>query len=138
VIWLLDTNTIAYALKYQGGVRDRINEVALRGDRVVTTVVVAAELLYGAERSARREENRRQIHTALARITPMPFTLSAAEHYARLKAHLASRGKLKARIDLLVAAAALDVGATLVTHDGDLVTEDMPDHLQVVDWYTQE
>jgi predicted nucleic acid-binding protein len=68
----------------------------------------------------------------------VPFTLSAGEHYARLKARLASRGKLKARIDLLVAAAALDVGATLVTHDRDLVTEDMPDNLQVVDWYTEE
>ncbi len=76
MIWLLDTNTISCALKYQGGVRERINEAALRGDRVVTTVVVAAELLYGAERSARREDNRRQIHLALARITPMPFTLN--------------------------------------------------------------
>lgn len=52
MICLLDTNTIIYALKYQGGVRERINLAGLRGEQLVTSAVVAAELLYGAERSA--------------------------------------------------------------------------------------
>jgi tRNA(fMet)-specific endonuclease VapC len=135
VIWLLDTNTIIYALKYQGGVRERINLAGLRGEQLVTSAVVAAELLYGAERSARRDENRKEIHKALSGIKPLPFTLAAAEHYARLKFHLASKGKLKGRIDLLAAAAALDVGATLVTHDGDFDPRDMPSDLKLDDWY---
>ncbi|MES1204459.1 MAG: type II toxin-antitoxin system VapC family toxin [Pseudomonadota bacterium] len=65
MIWLLDTNTIIYALKYQGGVRERINLAGLRGEELVTSAVVAAELLSGAERSARRDENRKEVHKAL-------------------------------------------------------------------------
>ena len=34
MIWLLDTNTIIYALKYQGGVRERINLAGLRGEQL--------------------------------------------------------------------------------------------------------
>ena len=56
MIWLLDTTTIIYALKYQGGVRERINLAGLLGEQLVTSAVVAAELLYGAERSARPDD----------------------------------------------------------------------------------
>jgi tRNA(fMet)-specific endonuclease VapC len=135
VIWLLDTNTIIYALKYQGGVRERINLAGLRGEQLVTSAGVAAELLYGAERSARRDENRKEVHKALSGIKPLPFTLTTAEHYARLKFHLASKGRPKGRIDLLAAAAALDAGATLVTHDGDFDPRDMLPELKIEDWY---
>jgi predicted nucleic acid-binding protein len=57
-------------------------------------------------------------------------------HYARLKAELAARGNLKARMDLLIAAAALDVGATLVTYDGDFDPKVMPPELTIENWYT--
>lgn len=135
MIWLLDTNTIIYALKYEGGVRERINLAGLRGEQLVTSAVVAAELLYGVERSARRDENRREVHKALSGIRPLPFTLTTAEHYARLKFQVASKGKMKARIDLMAAAAALDAGATLVTHDRDFDPSDMPPELKIDDWY---
>jgi len=52
---------------------------------LVTSAVVAAELLYGAERSSRPDENRKEVHKALSGIKPLPFTLATAEHYARLK-----------------------------------------------------
>ncbi len=133
MIWLLDTNIIAYALKRTGGVRERVNEAALRGDQVVTSVVTFAELLYGAERSARREENRREILTGIARIRIISFGPSMAERYASIKAALARRGKLKDRRDLMIAATAVDIGATLVTHDGDF--SDLAADLTVRDWY---
>ncbi len=52
--WLLDTNIIAYALNDVGSVRTRLNEAA-RAGRVLTSIVVVAELMYGVERSTRRE-----------------------------------------------------------------------------------
>jgi predicted nucleic acid-binding protein len=52
VIYLLDTNTLVYALNRQGGVRERVNDAAL-SSRLATSSIVVAELLYGAGRSMR-------------------------------------------------------------------------------------
>ena len=65
----------------------------------------------------------------------MPFTLATAEHFARLMASLAARGKPATRIDLMIAASAVEMNATLVTHDRDLLSAPIPE-LRVVDWYT--
>ena len=133
--WLLDTNMLVYALKRQGGVRERLNETALRGDRLTMSAVTMAELLYGAERSARRDENRRTILTKLKRIDVIPFGQGAADHYAKIKALLAAAGLPRPRLDLLIAAAALDLGARLVSHDDDL--HDVIPDLVVEDWYIE-
>lgn len=131
--WLLDTNTLVYALKQEGGVRERLNDAALRGQLAMSAVTVA-ELLFGAENSQKRDENRRVIFTKLQRIQIVPFGLGTAEHYARIKFHLARTGRPRPRFDLQIAATALDLGATLVTHDGDLLLAGIPG-LPLEDWY---
>jgi predicted nucleic acid-binding protein len=50
-------------------------------------------------------------------------------------ASLAARGKPAPRIDLMIAASAVEMNATLVTHDRDLLSAPIPE-LRVVDWYT--
>jgi len=60
VTWLLDTNTLVYILNGDAGMRTRANEAGRVG-RVVTSIVVVAELLYGVARSTRREANRRHL-----------------------------------------------------------------------------
>lgn len=133
--WVLDTNTLIYALNRQGYVRERLNQEALRG-KLVTSAAAVAELLYGAQKSIRPEQNLRHIYTSLSRIEQRPFTVTTAKKYGELKAYMAKRGKLKERIDLMVAATALEIGATLVTHDDDLASQDLPPELKIVDWYT--
>jgi predicted nucleic acid-binding protein len=49
------------------------------------------------------------------------------------EAQLRLGGRLKADLDLLIAATALDLGATLVTDDGDLLKGDIPG-LRVENW----
>ncbi len=132
--WVLDANMLIYALNRKGGVRERLNQAALRGS-LVTSAAAVAELLYGAEKSARAEENRREIHTGLSRIEKRPFTIATAQKYGELKAYLEKSGKSKTRIDLMVAATAIEIGATLVTHDSDLDPDHMPPGLKVEDWY---
>lgn len=44
--WLLDTNTLVYILNGEARIRARANEAG-RAGRVVTSIVVVAELLYG-------------------------------------------------------------------------------------------
>ena len=48
---------------------------------------------------------------------------------------LATKGKTPPRVDLMIAAAALELGATLVTHDNDLLSAPIPT-LTVIDWFT--
>jgi tRNA(fMet)-specific endonuclease VapC len=134
VIWLLDTNVIVYSLNDEGGVRQRLNEAARQG-RVVTSIVVVAELMFGVERSARREANRQHLERALAALELAPLTLGAASLFGRLKADLRTMGLAKSDLDLLIAASALDLGATLVTHDQALLDGSLPG-LLVEDWYS--
>ena len=71
----------------------------------------------------------------LERFQVVPFTFATAEHFARLMTDLSSRGRTAPRVDLMIAAAAVEVGATLVTHDNDLLSAPIP-ALTVVDWFT--
>jgi tRNA(fMet)-specific endonuclease VapC len=124
VIWLLDTNIIIHALNGVPRVRERLNAVS-DSDRVVTSTIVVAELIYGAEGSVRREENRQSIREKLRRIEAVPVTLAIADRFGVVKAQLRSRGRLKADFDLMIAATALELGATLVTDDGPLLGGDI-------------
>ncbi len=58
-----------------------------------------------------------RVERELASIEIAPLTLGAVTHFGRLKAELRTRGIAKSDLDLLIAASALDLGATLVTHD---------------------
>lgn len=89
MIYLLDTNTLVYALNRQGGVRERVNDAALR-NRLATSSIVVAELLYGAGRSSRPEENRKVVLRGIERFQIVPFTFATAEHFARLMTDLAA------------------------------------------------
>ena len=131
--WLLDTNIVAYVLNDAGSVRRRLNESARVG-RVVTSIIVVAELMYGVERSARRDANRGRVERELAAIEIAPITLGAAAHFGRLKAELRTRGIAKSDLDLLIAASAVDLGATLVTHDQALL-DGAIQGLTVEDWF---
>jgi tRNA(fMet)-specific endonuclease VapC len=133
VIYLLDTNTLVYALNRQAGVRERVNEAALH-NHLATSSIVVAELLYGAGRSSRPEENRKVVLRGLERFQVVPFTFATAEQFARLMTDLAAKGKTPPRVDLMIAATALELGATLVTHDNGLLSAPIP-ALKVVDWF---
>jgi tRNA(fMet)-specific endonuclease VapC len=132
VIWLLDTNIIIHALNGVPRVRDRLNAVA-DSERLVTSKIVVAELIYGAECSARPEDNRQNIRRKLQQFEVVPVTPAIADRFGVVKAQLRSRGRLKADFDLMIAATALELGATLVTDDGPLLGGDISD-LLVENW----
>jgi tRNA(fMet)-specific endonuclease VapC len=124
VIWLLDTNTIIYAQYVGGRVRERLDDASKRG-RVVTSVLVIAELFYGAAKSSRPEANRRKVEEIARVVEIMPVSIDSAARFGALKQQLVSRGRVKADIDLHIAAAAIEAGAALVTNDGALLAGDI-------------
>ena len=130
--WLLDTNTIIHALNGVLSVRRRLNEVEEQGE-ILTSAVVVGELIYGAESSARCEENRENIRRKLERVRVVPLDALIADRWGTLKAQLRVRGRMKADIDLLIAATALAEEAVLVTDDAALLAGDIPG-LTVENW----
>jgi tRNA(fMet)-specific endonuclease VapC len=130
--WLLDTNTIIHALNGVLSVRRRLNEVEEQGE-ILTSAVVVGELIYGAESSARCEENRENIRRKLERVRVVPLDAEIADRWGTLKAQLRVRGRMKADIDLLIAATALAEEAVLVTDDAALLAGDIPG-LTVENW----
>ena len=89
MIWLLDTNTIIYAQYVGGRVRERLDEASKRG-RVVTSVLVVAELFYGAAKSSRPEANRRKVEEVIRAIEVLPITIGSASRFGRLPPSLGS------------------------------------------------
>lgn len=116
--YLLDTSIIVAALrrKTRDAVLPRIR-ARPPGD-VVTSVVVAHELHFGALRSDRPEENRREIATLFADLEPLPFTREDAEAAAVARVALRATGMLIGSYDALIAGQALARGLVLVTNNG--------------------
>jgi tRNA(fMet)-specific endonuclease VapC len=104
-LFLLDTNILLYVLEGRSEeVRARV-EARLPGE-LVTSAVVAAELLVGTRKLGQLEKARH-----LLRVIPaVPFDQSAAEIYAVLPFRRGS-------YDRLIAAQALASGLTLVTNN---------------------
>jgi len=111
--YLLDTNAVSDLINDPHGrvaaAIERIGESA-----ICTSIVVAAELRFGA---ARRNSRRlaRQIETAFAHLDIQPFAVPADRIYGDLRADLERRGRPIGPNDLLIAAHALALGCTLVT-----------------------
>ena len=102
-----------------------------RGE-LVTSIMVAHELYFGAARSRHREENIALMEGMLRDIEPLEFTREDALAAADIRARLAARGTPIGPYDVLIAAQAKARGLTLVTHN---VREfERVDDLSIVDW----
>jgi tRNA(fMet)-specific endonuclease VapC len=133
VIWLLDTNMLVYARNGKTPVAARLDQAWEQGD-VVTSLLAVGELIYGAEKSARREENLAAVEQQLAMLDGiLPLTVEIVHRFGRLKADLERRGVTKQDIDLHIAATAIEAGATLVTNDRALLDGTIPG-LSVENW----
>ena len=115
----LDTNVLVAALNQVERVTARL--AAIDPEDVLLPDLVIAELLFGAQTSSRVDENVAKVERLVALFRTAPFDLRAARRFARTKAELRNRGRIKQDFDLAIASVALVHGATLVTHDGGLL-----------------
>jgi tRNA(fMet)-specific endonuclease VapC len=111
----LDTNVVSELVRHpQGRVAAEIRRVGEA--EVGASVIVAAELRYGAEKkgSARLTA---QLEAVLAALTILPFEPPADAAYGLIRARLERSGKPIGGNDLLIAAQAMALGLTMVTDD---------------------
>jgi tRNA(fMet)-specific endonuclease VapC len=111
--FLLDTNIVSNLIREpQGRIADRIR---IAGEQhICTSVVVAAELRYGAARK-RSPRLTAQLEAVLGAIDTLPFDCPADEAYGSIRAQLELAGTPIGGNDLIIAAQAMTLDLTLVT-----------------------
>lgn len=119
--WLLDTNTCIYLLTgkhpdYQRNILARLDSLP-RNERPAISSVVLSELQYGVRKSRWRKTNQMLLDEFLLDFDLIDFGADAAISYGDLRVDLEKRGKPIGPMDMMIAAHALSLGATLVTHN---------------------
>ena len=108
---VLDTDVVVDVLRGRRDVTQRLADVS--PDDVAIAAMTLAELLYGAAMSREPERNRDEVWRFLRVIRVLSFDQSAANQHAELRRAL--RAKPIGPHDLIIAATAKAVGASLVT-----------------------
>lgn len=113
--YLLDTKIVIYVLKRRPiAVLKTFNAHA---NHIAISSITLAELLHGAEKSARVEDNLRVVEDFISRLEVLPYGTKAAQHYGRIRADLEVKGKSIGVNDLHIAAHARSEGLILVTNN---------------------
>lgn len=111
--YMLDTNTVSDLVRHpQGNVVQRIRNVGEA--RVCTSIIVAAELRYGAAMKGSTRLST-QLEAVLSALDVLPLEPPADALYASLRLGLEAAGTPIGANDLLIAAHALALGCTIVT-----------------------
>jgi tRNA(fMet)-specific endonuclease VapC len=128
--YLLDTNTVSYAITGDPrSVRDRLK--SLPKSIVALSVFTQAELLHGLARRPEAARLRLEVQAFLRDSQILPWNSSTAASYGELRADQERKGRPLSHEDLLIAAHALSLGLTLVTHDQAF---SLVDGLKTEDW----
>lgn len=112
--YMLDADTVSYALRGQGQVGIRLLEH--QPSELCISAITLAELNFGAE-AKRSRKIRRAIRHFRKDVVIVPFDEASAERFAVVAAALAARGRPIGLYDTLVAAQALCLGLTVVTNN---------------------
>jgi len=112
--YLLDTNVCVELLR---GRSRRILSRLRRfpGDIGGVSSITVAELRYGAAKSADPAKHERSVNEFLVPLVIFPFEELAAQKYGEVRTELERRGRPIGSLDMLIAAHALSLDATLIT-----------------------
>ncbi len=133
MIFALDTNTVAYAFKGEGGVHDQL--LATPRDQIALPAVVVYEIEYGLARQPVGERRRQQWADFLNSIRVLPLNAEAAHQAALIRAGLEAQGLGIGPQDVLIAGIAVAHGATLVTRN--LREFGRIGRLAAINWYEE-
>ncbi len=115
--YLLDTNIISDLIRNpKGRVAKHIARVG--ENNVCTSIIVAAELRYGCAKSGSRRLLE-AVEALLGELDVLSLEVPADKEYGRIRAELERRGSPIGGNDLLIAAHALMIEATMVTANVD-------------------
>jgi tRNA(fMet)-specific endonuclease VapC len=114
--YLLDTNAVSVAVS--GRSQDLLRRLrSIPAEQLLASVISYGEIRYGLARRPEATRLRDTTDKFFDGIVVLPWTLKSADTYALLRADMERMGKSLSALDMLIAAHALEVGATLVSAD---------------------
>jgi len=115
---MLDTNVLSELIRDpQGKAAKRIERVG--ETNICTSIIVAAELRYGCAKKGSKRLLK-AVEDLFSEIEVLPFEVPADAEYGAIRSQLENAGRLIGGNDLLIAAHASAVGATIVTANSDV------------------
>jgi tRNA(fMet)-specific endonuclease VapC len=116
VRYLLDTNAVSGAISARSpGMLRRL--AASSRDDVCVSAISYGEIQYGLARRPEATRLRQAAEAFFDAVDVLPWTSKSADSYGVLRADMERRGKSLTALDMLIAAHALEVDATLVSAD---------------------
>ncbi|SFK35794.1 tRNA(fMet)-specific endonuclease VapC [Desulfomicrobium apsheronum] len=116
ITYLLDTNICIYVIKRSPTqVLERFRKADVSS--IGISSITFSELMYGAAKSSRPEQNRIALTQFVAPLEIMPYDDSAAGRYGDLRACLERQGTPIGSLDMLIAAHALALDCVLVSNN---------------------
>ncbi len=114
--YMLDTNVVSHIMQGRdGALLARLTQVPV--GQVVISSVTLAELEYGLHRKGQPERLRNALAQVLLRMDVLPWDEAVATCYGEFCVRLEAQGINLSDLDMMIAAHAVAVGATLVSRD---------------------
>jgi tRNA(fMet)-specific endonuclease VapC len=111
--YLLDTNIIVALFKNDQSVQDQIAATP----EVFVPSIALGELYFGANRSARVEENKARVRQFAESVAVLACDIATAAYYGQIKNELKLKGHPLPENDVWIAAIAQQHSLTVVTRD---------------------
>ena len=117
-LFMLDTDTCIFLMRGESpALAAKVQSVPLQ--QQVMSAVTFAELTYGVQASAaaKRKQNQSVLDSLVLHLAVLDWPQDAAKHYAEIRTDLKKRGAQLGAADLMIAAHARAMGATVVTNN---------------------
>jgi len=116
ISYLLDTNIVSYFVRgNHPAIGKRLDRTPL--DELAVSAVTEAELRFWIIHRPPNARIRVGVEDFLMRVRSLPWDSGAAQNCARTRETLKRQGRVLSSEDLMIAAHALSLNLTLVTHD---------------------
>ena len=116
-MYLLDTNICIYIIaKRSTELIDKFKGAKLEG-KIGISAITYAELQYGVSKSSRQSENQMALAQFLIPLKTYEFNEKAGALFGEIRASLEKKGKVIGAYDMLIAAHAMSLNATLITNN---------------------
>lgn len=127
--YLLDTNTVSFLIRMQSNVVRHVANLPIGSLSI--SAITEGELNFGLAKRPEAKRLHLLVHEFLLRVDVVPWDRAVANRYGILRAECERAGTSLAPMDLLIAAHALALGATLVSNDSAFRNIK---NLPLVDW----
>ena len=112
--YLLDTNICIHYFKGQFEIKEKIDQIGY--EKFAISERTLAELIYGAEKSQKRDKNIAVVEDFSEKVTIIPI-FESIKIYGKEKARLKAKGTIISDLDLFIGATAIFNDMTLVTRN---------------------